>query len=86
MNAPIPLERPKQPVPDPEDMYKAELRTVPNDPDSPKSSIHIPYFKDGTPEELLKCRENLEKMFVGQALVTGPQRFAGARIFCKVKP
>jgi hypothetical protein len=79
LTAPIMLERPSSKTLSSSRLFKAELRTNPADVDSAKNTISFPYFKDGSPEELIDLRKNLEKVFLGQALTTGPQQYAMAR-------
>jgi hypothetical protein len=58
-------------------MFK--LRSVPTDDNLTTYEITVGYFKTGTPEELLLFLQNLCKIFVGQNVTTGPNRYAITR-------
>ena len=53
-----------------------KLRSNPSEVDSPTHDFSIPFFSDGCPKEFLKFRKNLNRVFTGQNLTTGPQRHA----------
>ena len=76
---PIPLEKPA--VKDLEkDQYLAlKLKSIPTRANSAEYTLNVPYFQSGTPEEWLKFLQNLERVFVGQNLTTGPNKFSMAR-------
>ena len=56
-----------------------KLRSVPADENSTTYELTIGFFKSGTPEELLLFLQNLRKIFTGQNVTTGPNRYAIAR-------
>jgi hypothetical protein len=51
---PIPLRVPETKVLKHGDYMNVQLRTNPNDTDSSKYKMDIPFFKDGTPEECVQ--------------------------------
>ena len=72
----IQFERPKAKDYDKSEILEFKLRSNPNDEHSTTYSLSIPYFKSGTPEELLVLIDSIQKVFVGQHATTGPQRYA----------
>lgn len=79
ISPPIPLERPEKKELEIGDYHKYELRNDPDDPESPKYSVSVPYFSTGTCEEWLQFRRNLDRVLEGQGITTGPQSFVVAR-------
>ena len=62
------------------DQYLAlKLKSVPGQATSAEYTLNVPYFQSGTPEEWLKFLQNLDRVFVGQNLTTGPNKFSMAR-------
>ena len=45
--------------------------------------LSIPFFSAGTPEEWLKFQKNLQAIFVGQDVTTGPTQYAMAKALLK---
>jgi hypothetical protein len=76
---PIPLERGDVPQVTKENSITLKLKTNPLDDHSGTYELTVPYFRDGTPEQLLKLFENFNRIFEGQNLTTGPKRYAMAR-------
>ena len=62
------------------------LRANPQDDKSPTHDVQVPYFYDGTCEQLLEFIEKVRAVCVGQALVTGPQKFSFMRQVLKGGP
>ena len=60
-----------------------KLRTVPGDSNSPVYELSVPFFSAGTPEEWLKFMKNIQAVFVGQDVTTGPTQFAMAKALLK---
>ena len=56
-----------------------ELRTSPKELDSQTHGLSSPFFNTGTPEEWLKCCDNIQKVNNGQNAMTGAQQFTIAR-------
>ena len=52
-----------------------ELLTDPNDPESLRRKVEIPYLPSGGPLEYIEFRKNLEKVIAGQNATTGAQKF-----------
>ena len=76
---PILLERPE-----PKDLEKDycmtfKLKTNPRSSTSPEYSLNMPYFCYGSPEEWPKFLMNLKRLFEGQNVAAGSQKFATAR-------
>ena len=76
---PIPLERPVTKELEKDDYVSLKLKTVPRSSTSAEYSLNVPYFRSGTPEEWLKFLTNMERVFIGQNLSTGPHKFSMAR-------
>jgi hypothetical protein len=67
-----------------EELHKGEylnlkLLSVPDDPSSQTYELAIPYFGTGSPEAWLKFRRDLDRVFSGQSMTTGPPKYAMAR-------
>ena len=75
----IGLERPEKPTLTKGEYVVLKCRTDPTDEDSSTYDVPIPYYSTGTPEEWLRFERNLEKVFTGQDLTTGPQQYACVR-------
>lgn len=64
--------------------YQAyKLRTLPADPDSPVYEIQVAHFESGTPEEWLKFMSNIDQVFAGQDVTTGPPQYSIVRSLLK---
>ena len=79
MEPPIALERPVKKELEKGDYLTYKLRNDPADPQSPGYELTIPYFRDGTPEQFLRFRKNLNKVFAGQNVTDGPGMFTIGR-------
>ena len=55
------------------------LRTQPENENSPVYELNLPYFKEGSPEELLIFLQQMDKVIVGQNLNTPAQKYSLAR-------
>ena len=60
-----------------------KLRATPADENSPTHEIQVPYFRSGTCEQFLDFLDKTQAVFVGQNLVTGPQKVAFMRTVLK---
>ena len=60
-----------------------KLRTVGNDPNSATREISVPYFKNGTPEELLIFFKTFQQIVVGQNLNTPAKKYAAMATFLR---
>lgn len=76
---PIPLERPEKKELQKGEYQTYKLRNDPNDADSPGYELAVPYFSTGTCEEWLNFLKNLEKVFKGQGVTSGPGQYTVAR-------
>lgn len=76
---PIPLKRESEKQYQKNEILTISLRTQPDVADSPTFNLTVPYFNTGTATEAIEARENIQKIFVGQGLTTGPQQFAMVR-------
>jgi hypothetical protein len=72
---PIPLRVPETKVLRHGDYMNVQLRANPNDADSSKYKMDIPFFKDGTPEEYVQWTTHLESVIQGLNITTGPNRY-----------
>ena len=79
MEPPIALERPVKKELEKGDYLTYKLRNDPADAQSPGYDLTIPYFRDGTPEQFLRFRKNLQKVFAGQNVTDGPNMFTIGR-------
>ena len=61
------------------DSLTFKLQAIPTEADSITYKLTVPYFKTGTPEELLMFIFDLRKIIAGQNVTTGPNQFALAR-------
>ena len=64
------------------DKSEYETYTLKNQPDDPNSStfrVNVPYYRGGRGEECILFRRNLEKVFVGQNVVTDAVKFSITR-------
>ncbi len=76
---PIPLERPEKKALSEGECLTLKLKSVPTDENSQFCELSIPHFSTGTPEEWFKFRRDLDRVFTGQNLTTGPQQCAMVR-------
>ncbi len=72
----IPFERPEESKKRKDQFLTFKLRSVPTEEGSTTYDLSIPFFDQGTPEELLIFLNLLGKVFVGQNVTTGPQKYA----------
>ena len=72
----INLDRPAPQTLSKDNCLTFKLRSVPTEENSTTYELTIGYFKTGTPEELLLFLTSLKKIFVGQNITTGPNRYA----------
>lgn len=72
----IPLERPVENKKNKDQFLTFKLRSVPTEEASTTYDLSIPFFGDGSPEELLNFLNMLTKVFVGQNVTTGPGKYA----------
>ena len=56
-----------------------KIKTIPEEAASPSQEVQMPYFKDGTPDQLLDFLEKLTLVMKGQLLTTGVQKFGLTR-------
>ena len=56
-----------------------KLRSTPADENSSTYELTVPFFRSGTPEELLLFIKSLKKVIVGQAITSGPNQYSLAR-------
>jgi len=56
-----------------------KLRSNPQDEASATYELTVPYYRSGTPEELLMFCENIQKVIVGQNITQGPAKYALAK-------
>ena len=75
----IPYERPKVKKLERGEFHNYKLRTVPGDSSSPIYELSVPFFGAGTPEEWIRFHKNVQQVFVGQDVTTGPTQYALAR-------
>ena len=79
VDAPIPMERPKNPTLIKGQYETMKLRTTPTEATSPTYEITLNYFLSRTPEEWLIFEKNLDKVILGQNLTTGMAKYAIVR-------
>ena len=60
-----------------------KLRVSPTDDDSSTYELTVPYFSDGTGQAALDVRANLNKIFTGQNITTGPDQCRMVRAILK---
>lgn len=72
----IGLERPKARTLSKDECLQFKLRSRPTDADSTTYDLTVGYFRSGTPEEFLRFLRNVNKVFSGQNITTGPERYA----------
>ena len=75
----IPLERPEKKSLTKGEYHTYKLRSTPSDNTSPTYELSVPYFSTGTPEEWLKFLDNIKKVYTGQNITTGPNRYSLCR-------
>lgn len=75
----IPFERPGETQKRKDQFLTFKLRSVPTEEGSTTYDLSIPFFDQGSPEELLIFLNLLGKVFVGQNVTTGPQKYAITR-------
>ena len=76
---PIPLFKSEQKAYEKGKYMTLKLRSIPNDEHSPTHEIQVPYFKQGTCEELLEFLEKVHAVIVGQNMTTAAARFSFMR-------
>ena len=76
---PIPLDSPVKKELEKGEYLTYKLRNDPTDNSSGAYELTIPFFRDGTPEQFLRFRKNLNKVFVGQNVTDGPGMFTIGR-------
>ena len=76
---PIPLERPSVKELEKDQYLSLKLRSIPGRATSAEYTLNVPYFQSGTAEEWLKFLQSLDRVFTGQNLTTGPNKFSMAR-------
>jgi hypothetical protein len=69
---PIPLEREDQTDITKDNSITIKLKSNPTDENSGTYELTVAYFRDGTPEQFFKLEDNLQHIFQGQNLTTGP--------------
>ena len=79
VNPIISLDRPTRANVSKSDSLTFKLRAIPTEVDSSTYELMVPYFKTGTPKELLMFIFDLRKIIAGQNVTTGPNQFALAR-------
>jgi hypothetical protein len=75
----ITLDRPSKKTLNKDECLAFKLRSVPTEENSTTYELTVGFFKTGTPEEFLLFLQNLRKVFVGQNVTTGPNRYAIVR-------
>lgn len=81
--APIPLERPEKKSLSKEQYLTFKLRSNPAEADSTTYELTVPFFKDGTPEEVLDFVRDVRRVIQGQNITTGPAKYAVMRRLLK---
>jgi hypothetical protein len=76
---PIPFDRPVRKELSKEDYVAVKLRNDPEDPESQTTTLNVPIFKSGAPEDVIWFAKTMNKIFFGQHLITGPNQFAAVR-------
>ena len=66
----IGIDRPSPVKAAPGEFHSYKLRTNPSKKDSPTFELQVPYFDHGSPEQWLKCRENILQVICGQDVTT----------------
>ena len=78
---PIPFER--SPDEDKElqkhEYITFKLRSTPDDAESTTFDLTVPFFKSGTPEQLLITVRRMNQVLIGQHVTQGPGKYAIAR-------
>ena len=72
----ISLERPVESQKRKDQFLTFKLRSVPTEEASTTYDLSIPFFGNGSPEELLIFLNLLSKVFAGQNVTTGPGKYA----------
>jgi hypothetical protein len=75
----ITLDGPSKKTLNKDECLAFKLRSVPTEENSTTYELTVGFFKTGTPEEFLLFLQNLRKVFVGQNVTTGPNRYAIVR-------
>ena len=75
----IPLERPKTRDFKKNEVLTFKLRSNPKDENSLTYDLSIPFFREGTPEELLMFMTQVDKVIAGMNISDGPNKFALVR-------
>lgn len=76
---PIPYQRNEEEAYKKGNYMVMKLRTNPTDDKSPTYDVQVPYFRSGTCEDILHLEDKVRAVVIGQALTTGPQKFAFLR-------
>ena len=76
---PIPFERPAARELEKDQYLALKLKSVPGSATSLEYTLNVPYFQSGMGGEWIKFLENLERVFVGQDLQSGPNKFSMTR-------
>ena len=76
---PIPFERPEARELEKDQYLALKLKSVAGSASSLEYTLNVPYFQSGTAEEWIKFLQNLERVFVGQDLQNGPNKFSMTR-------
>ena len=77
---PIGLKRPHSPKFNKDQVQTFKCRSDPTYKDSSAYNIAVPYFNDGSPEELIYFQRFLKRATDGQGDTTGPSQFAKVRM------
>ena len=80
---PIPLVWPEDKKYGKHQLLQYDLLTDPNDPNSATYKFSMPYFKDGSTEEIIIAVQNLKKIIAGCSLNTGPAQYELAQTVFK---
>ena len=75
MIVPIPLIRPTEKEYQKHEYLVYDLLNDPTDVDSGMYKFTMPYFKDGSAEEVILAVQNLKKIITGANLVSGPSQY-----------
>ena len=76
---PISMERPKAKTLSKGEYIRMNLTATTGAEKDTSYTVDVPYFKNGTPEEWFLFLQMLDRIYKGQNLTTGPQRFVIVR-------
>jgi len=83
---PMPLKTPpKKPLQN-GDFLKLRLLSTPADQESLTYEMQVPYYRSGKLEDWFKFRQNLQQVFLGQRITSGPNQFTMTRRFLSGSP